>query len=159
MAETARLRLEKYSSSQQCGTRNETLLTDLACDVNFAAASNALHERTVESNVEVLPVMDGDAIIRSVEIKLDKQLDIYFELSFLAPKYFVSPAFFRVILDERNARTGAATYGCGRLDQNGKFCISDSRDLFLPAADSQWAVLLTCRFGRTTLDQWLPKPE
>ena len=159
MAELARLRLDKYTSGEQCGSWNETLLTDLASDVDFTTASDTLHERSVESKVEVLPVMDGGGIIRRVDIEFHQQLNIYFELSFLSPRYFVAPAFFRISLDEPDAETGVATYGCGRLDRNGEFRIADSSTCRWPAADSEWAVLLTCRFGRTRLAQWIPKRQ
>ena len=96
------------------------------------------------------------ASILGAKIEPSKQLSVNFEISFLSPRYFVTPAFFTIELDDNTQNAGLATYGCGMLNQNGEFCIENSKNCVFPEFDSDWAVLCSCRFGDLGLGNWMP---
>ena len=123
--------------------------------MDFNRISNKLHEQAVSSKFTEWPVMDGDASIVAVDIVHGEKLTVRFQLYFLAPCYFVTPAVFTVVFDDESMRSGTAKYGCGTLNEIGQFLTADSKNCMFPIDESEWAVSASCRFGDTGLGGWL----
>ncbi|GAB5407083.1 MAG: hypothetical protein Aurels2KO_53140 [Aureliella sp.] len=154
MTAHARACLRKYTTSEHCGKHNAVVLDDLNSNPDFKRLSNQLHDRAVASKFDDPPTMDGNAAILGVDFECGKRMAVRFELSFLSPQYFVTPALLAVEFDDNNNESGTAIYGCGTLNNHGEFCTSDSRNCIFPDAESGWAVLVSCRFGDLGLKHW-----
>ena len=156
MIAPAKACLHKYKTTEQCGIWNAAVLDDLNTNPDFNRLSNQLHDRAVGSKFDDPPVMDGNAQILGIEIECGKRLTTTFELSFLSPQYFVTPAFFTLEFDDIDSKNaGSAKYGCGRLNKHGELSTAASGKCIFPNAESDWAVHVSCRFGDTGLGGWV----
>ena len=142
--------LKKYTTAEQCGTWNSNILKELNADNEFQRNSFLLHDQAASSGLEATVAIDGNDICR-IEIEYQKCLTVFFSLSFLGPRYFISPAFFTVSLDNKTSDFGLAEYGCGKLNPDGVWCTANSRDCIMPEDRTGWAVLRSCRFGNRGL--------
>ena len=130
-------RLASYTDNDKCGGWNCNLLADFQNDLNFVRTSQSLCEAALLTVLRESPVSDGFSI-SGVDIEIGKTLSIRFELCFLSPSYFYTPAEFTLELLPDNPDRGIGSYRCGTTDAHGEFRFNSKHCVF-PFHSSEWA--------------------
>lgn len=163
-------KLAEFTSAEQCGRWNDTLLAAVRSDEEFRQDLSNLHEQATElAFPQEAPVTDGFEIVR-VEIEFLAAITVTSRLW-----YFVcnergtlgtSAAPSRFVLRRLNqsSATYTASFGLGLRDCNGEFCYprTDRHNGNFddpPARDSGWAFFRSYTYGEHSLLEWMRRKK
>lgn len=144
--------LNRYLGSRESGDQLHDLMEQLRGDYDFQRVSDDLHMAAIATQFQEPPVLDCGSYLRSLTGQPGRYVTLRFELSFLTPHYFVSPAELAIRLDQRHHWSGVIRYSAGALDRNGSFQTREGRNVMYPSDDAGWAFLYSDRFGDAGLE-------
>ncbi|WP_220498506.1 hypothetical protein, partial [Stieleria mannarensis] len=149
----ARPLLERYTTAEECGQGNCNVIAELCDDPNFEFTAEMLHDVAADASFAgETPVIDY-SMIEDVQINFGLSIAVTFRICFFTELgHSDSPARFSIIAEEPSTETWRVEYGCGLLDEDGRFWYPRTdKDVgrydMPPTSNDQWAYFQCKRYG------------